>query len=157
MSISTNFEGTMNDVHQRLKQMMGDQLICSIFEAITKTGLGNTYTNIFPVYGGLPIPIDFNGFTKLGLCLYWNKNGGAARHDFRIVDWNNGNPNSGAVLLDTTTLLPSGLVSEPLVNETFDYPLTNGWLTFRGKIILQVKSATSNNPIFNGVVAYLIR
>jgi len=64
-----------------------DQLFMSITRQVAFTNLGNTYTDIFgSLYGGFPHGLDTTGFTKFGIVILWNKNGGTGRHDMRLVD-----------------------------------------------------------------------
>ena len=64
-----------------------DQLFASILRQLTLTNIGTSYVDVFPAfYNGFPIPIDTNGFSKLGIVLLWNKNGGTGRHDVRLIN-----------------------------------------------------------------------
>ena len=129
-----------------------DQLFASILRQLTLTNIGTSYVDVFPgFYNGFPIPIDTNGFSKLGIILLWNKNGGTGRHDVRLI--NNTNPSE---VLVSTELMPSGLPNG--TTKDYNIPIPTEFMNFRGELRLQAKSdVATDDPIFDGLLIYLIR
>jgi hypothetical protein len=96
--------------------------------------------------------VDLKGFSKLGIVLFWNKNGGTGRHDILLVDKNT--PTQRTLL--SSEGLPSGLVNG--VNKSYDYPIPIEFENFRGEIYLVGKSTVgTDSPILDGIFLYLIR
>lgn len=135
-----------------INEIQTDQLFASILRQLTLTNIGTTYVNVFPAfYNGFPIPIDTTGFTKLGIVLLWNKNGGTGRHDVRLID-NNGDND----VLISTEAMPSGLPSGTTKN--YDIIIPSEFENFRGELRIQAKSTVgTDDPIFDGLLIYLIR
>lgn len=129
-----------------------DALAASLIATITKTNIGLAYVDVFPaLYSGVPIPIDTTGYSKIGVAIMWNKNGGNGRHDARLV-----NHTDIADVLVSTEAMPTGLPTGMTKNYNIDIPPI--FENFRGDIRLQAKSTVANNsPIFDGIILYLIR
>ena len=137
-----------------------DQLFSSIIYEIPKNNIGTSYTDIFPAfYDGFPIPIDCNGFKSLGIVMLWNKNGGTGIHDMRLVN----NADEGEVLVHTENVrvgnhpwTHDGLKSGR--TKAYNIPIPSEFLDFRGELRIQAKSTVgTDDPIFNGLLIYLIR
>lgn len=135
-----------------IKEIQTDQLFASILRQIPITNIGTSYADVFPAfYNGFPIPIDTTGYTKLGVVLLWNKNGGTGRHDARLIDHNGNND-----VLISTELMPSGLPSGTTKN--YDIPIPEEFENFRGELRIQAKSSVgTDDPVFDGLLIYLIR
>lgn len=103
--------------------------------------------NIFPTfYDGAPIPIDTTGYTKIGIVLLWNKNGGTGTHTVRLVN----NVNQSEVMISGDVI--SGR------NKNYDIDIPVEFQNFRGELLLQAKSTVAtDDPIFDGLWIYLIR
>jgi hypothetical protein len=129
-----------------------DQLAASITIPITKSNIGTSYTYVYPAfYDNVPIGIDLKGFSKLGIVIFWNKNGGTGRHDILLVD-----KSDPPTILLTSEGLPSGLVNG--VNKSYDYPIPTEFQDFRGEVYLAGKSTVgTDSPIIDGIFLYLIR
>lgn len=130
-----------------------DQLAASITIPMTKPNVGTTYQYLYPAfYDNVPMGIDTRGFNKIGIALFWNKNGGAGRHDILIVD--KANP-TGTPLINSAPL-ENGLISG--VNKTYDIDLPTEFQNFRGEVVAAVKSTVgTDSPICDGIFLYLIR
>jgi hypothetical protein len=146
------FPSGMDGIRDRITAMLGDHLFCSIVSSITKTNIGTSYVNIFPAfYDGVPIPIDTKGYTKIGIVLLWNKNGGTGRHDVRLINNNGANE-----VFVSSEAMPSGLPSGRTKN--YDITIPEDFTNFRGELRLQGKSTVAtDSPIFDGLWIYLIR
>jgi hypothetical protein len=153
MAFQTDFEPTTNDMFPRLQTMMGDHVFVAFDVSITKTNLSTSWTNVIPFYNGRPFLIDFKGFTKYAIQVFWRKNGGTGRHDLRVI-----NHNDDSQVLITSEAFPSGLLDEPAVNELIGQSIPDNFKTFRGRIRIQCKSSNgTDDPIFDSLWLYLIR
>ncbi len=121
----------------------------------TLNNIGTSYTDIYPtLFEGVPLGIDMTGYTKVGIVLCWNKNGGTGRHDFRIID---NNPSDPKVLL-SSELLPNGIETGTKQHYNIQIPSSFKNPEFVGRIKIQAKSDVgTDDPIFYAVWVYLIR
>ena len=149
-TISHNNSGTWNTLSFSTQS---DQLAASITLSVVKTNIGTTYGYIYPAfYDNVPLGLDLKGFSKLGIVVFWNKNGGTGRHDILLVDKNT--PEQRTLL--SSEGLPSGLVNG--VNKSYDYPIPAEFENFRGEVYLAGKSTVgTDSPILDGIFLYLIR
>jgi len=129
-----------------------DVLAASITISRTLTNIGTTYNYVYPAfYDNVPLAVDLAGFTKLGIVVFWNKNGGTGRHDIVLVD-----KSEPQRTLLTSTGLPNGLVNG--VNKSYDYPIPIEFNNYRGEVYLGAKSTVgTDSPILDAVFLYLIR
>lgn len=135
-----------------------DQLFASIIKQLSFTDIGTSYVNVFPsFYNGFPIPIDTTGFNYLGIVMLWNKNGGTGRHDARLVN----NANESEVLIHTENMTVENSGSDGLKNgrtKNYGINIPAAFQNFRGELRIQAKSSVAtDDPIFDGLLIYLIR
>ncbi len=137
-----------------------DQLFTSITRQMTLNNIGTSYTNVFPAfYDGFPIPIDTTGFESLGIVVLWNKNSGTGRHDLRLIN----NADDTKVLVHTENMdtengdpTTGGIKSGRTKNYGIEIPVD--FKNFRGELRIQAKSSVAtDDPIFDGLLIYLIR
>lgn len=135
-----------------------DQLVMSVTRQVSFTNIGTSYVDVFAaLYSGFPHGLDTTGFTKFGVVILWNKNGGTGRHDMRLVDANN--PTNVVMDTEGRTIANSG--ADGLFNGvTKDYNIVipaayKNWI---GEVKLQAKSTVaSDDPIFDALLLYLRR
>ena len=135
-----------------------DQLFMAITRQVTFTNLTNTYTDVFgTLYAGFPHGIDTTGFTRFGVVILWNKNGGTGRHDMRLVDANN--PTNVVIDTEGRTVANSG--ADGLVNgvtKDYNIAIPAAYKNWIGEVKLQVKSTVAtDDPIFDAFLLYLRR
>lgn len=136
-----------------------DQLLMSVTRQLTLNNIGTSYIDIFPAfYDGFPIPIDTTGFTKLGMVVLWNKSSGTGIHDIRLI--NNANPSEILVHTENVRIANEwshdGLKNGRTVS--YNIPIPTEFKKFRGEIRIQAKSTVgTDNPVFDGLLIYLIR
>jgi len=138
-----------------------DQLFASVLRQMPFTNIGTTYKDLFPVlYDGFPIPLDTTGFKNMGVVVLWNKNNGTGKHDLRLI--NHADPTKVLVhteLLDGTNggdPTTGGMKSGRTTN--YNIPIPSDFINFRGELRIQCKSTVaSDDPIFDGLLIYLIR
>lgn len=138
-----------------------DQLFASVIRNMPFTNIGTAYKDVFPtLYDGFPIPLDTSSFKNMGVVVLWNKNGGTGRHDLRLVD----HTDTTKVLVNTEGLdttnggdpTTGGMKSGRTKN--YNIVIPQAFLNFRGEIRIQAKSTVaSDDPIFDGLLIYLIR
>lgn len=150
--MSIEIDSIRDAAETSLNRTLGDHIFCSITRQMPLNNIGTSYVNVFPaLYNGFPIPVDTKGYTKLGIVLLWNKNGGTGRHDVRLIDNNGVND-----VFISTEAMPSGLPSGRTKNYDIDIPTE--FTNFRGELRIQAKSTVeTDNPIFDGLLIYLIR
>ena len=135
-----------------------DQLMISITRQIPFTNIGTTYVDVFAgLYNGFPNGLDTTGFTKLGIVILWNKNGGSGRHDMRLVNA----ANTTEVFLSTEGRTVANSGSDGLANGTtkeYDVAIPANLRDWIGEVKIQAKSTVaSDDPIFDAFVLYLRR
>lgn len=135
-----------------------DQLFASITRQLTLTNIGTSYIDVFPsFYDGFPIPIDTTGFIKLGIVVLWNKSGGTGRHDMRLVN----NANESEILVHTENMTVANSGSDGLKNgrtKNYGINIPAEFTNFRGELKIQAKSSVAtDDPVFDGLLIYLIR
>lgn len=135
-----------------------DQLIMAITRQQTFTNLGNSYIDVFAaLYNGFPHGLDTTAFTKFGVVILWNKNGGTGRHDMRLVNANN----TTEVILHTENRTVANSGADGLANGTtkdYNIAIPAAFTNWVGEVKLQVKSSVAtDDPIFDAFLLYLRR
>lgn len=146
---------TWNDVSFGARS---DQLFMAITRQQTFTNIGTSYVDVFAaLYAGFPHGLDTTGFTRFGIVILWNKNGGTGRHDMRLVDA--AIPTNVIINTEGRTVANSG--ADGLANgitKDYDIAIPAGYKNWIGEVKLQVKSTVaSDDPIFDAFLLYLRR
>ncbi len=154
--IISNYQfSTWNDVSFGARS---DQLMISITRQIPFTNIGTSYVDVFSgLYAGFPNGLDTTGFTRLGIVILWNKNGGTGRHDMRLVNATN----VSEVFLSTEGRTVANSGSDGLINGTtkdYDITIPANFKNWIGEVKIQAKSTVaSDDPIFDAFLLYLRR
>lgn len=153
--ISNHMFGAWNDVSFGARS---DQLIMSITRQQTFTNIGTSYVDVFAaLYSGFPHGLDTSGFTRFGVVILWNKNGGTGRHDMRLVEASA--PTNVIIHTEGRTVATVGV--DGLTNgvtEDYNIAIPQAYKNWVGRVKLQAKSTVANDdPIFDAFLLYLRR
>ena len=151
--MSVNIDSIRDVTEKTLNRTLGDHIFIPFDYSIQKTNLSTSWVNLIPVYNGRPFLTDFTGYTKYAIQVFWRKNGGTGRHDFRVIK--DGNESH---ILITSEGFANGLLDEPSINELLNQDIPPEFENYRGRVRFQVKSSNgTDDPIHDATYLYLER